>query len=521
MTTHAFAGSEPFPDVIRHAATLLQKHELQLYRRIDRVFAGLMLFQWLAGICAAFWLSPRTWSGTTSQTHLHVWAAILLGGLITLPPVCLCLFHSGAALTRHVVAVGQLLMSALLIHLCGGRIETHFHVFGSLAFLAFYRDWRVILTGTVVTALDHILRGLWWPQSIYGIAAPEHWRWLEHAGWVVFEDIFLVLSCLSSHKEMANVCERDARMERQKLDLESLVEARTASLRATNSILENVVDGIAQLDAQGCYLSVNAAYAEMLGCAPEKLIGLNWKRSVWSGDVPKMEQAFREMRRQGKIEVEAQGLREDGFVFHKHVVLYPVYDAAGAYAGNYCFIKDISERKQLEEQIAHQAYYDKLCGLPNRALFNDRLEQALSRARQLQSSVAIMFIDLDNFKFINDSLGHEAGDELLVSVAQCLQECARSGDTVARMGGDEFTILLENVTGAEEVTPIAEAILERLRVPVPLSSREDFHYRQHRHRRQQLGMRVDGNGSARRGYGHVPGQTQRQGRLCRFRQRHE
>ncbi len=110
----------------------------------------------------------------------------------------------------------------------------------------------------------------------------------------------------------------------------------------------------------------------------------------------------------------------------------------------------------------HQAYYDALSGLPNRTLFNDRLEQALARARQLRSAVAIMFIDVDNFKFINDSLGHEAGDELLVVVADRLRECARPGDTIARMGGDEFTILLENITGTEEVTRIAERILQRL-----------------------------------------------------------
>jgi hypothetical protein len=123
-----------------------------------------MVFQWIAGLAAALWISPRAWEGTTSHIHLHVWAALFLGGAITVFPVLLSYFRPGRASTRHVIAAGQLLTSALLIHLTGGRIETHFHVFGSLAILAFYRDWRVLITATIVVAADHMLRGIFWPQ---------------------------------------------------------------------------------------------------------------------------------------------------------------------------------------------------------------------------------------------------------------------------------------------------------------------------------------------------------------------
>ena len=96
--------------------------------------------------------------------------------------------------TRHVIAAGQALTSALLIHLTGGRIETHFHVFGSLAFLSFYRDWRVLLTATVVRRRRPLRARLCFPQSVYGVLAAEPWRWLEHAGWVLFEDCFLLFA---------------------------------------------------------------------------------------------------------------------------------------------------------------------------------------------------------------------------------------------------------------------------------------------------------------------------------------
>ena len=143
-----------------------------------------MGFQWIAGIVFALWVSPLAWSGPVSRTHLHVWAAIVVGGIISLFPALLGLFRPGRPSTRYTIAVAQMLMGALLIHLTGGRIETHFHVFGSLAFLAFYRDWRVLIPATIVVALDHMLRGIFWPQSVYGVLVASQWRWLEHAAWV-------------------------------------------------------------------------------------------------------------------------------------------------------------------------------------------------------------------------------------------------------------------------------------------------------------------------------------------------
>src|SRR5438105_4399443 len=135
-----------------------------------------------ASVAAAVWVSPRTWAGASSALHPHVWAALFLGAMITALPIALAAARPGAAVTRHAIAVAQMLTSALLIHLTGGRIETHFHVFGSLAFLAFYRDWRVIVTATVVVAADHFVRGALWPQSVFGSAIRDYWRWLEHAG---------------------------------------------------------------------------------------------------------------------------------------------------------------------------------------------------------------------------------------------------------------------------------------------------------------------------------------------------
>src|SRR5580704_6598205 len=171
--------------VAQRASALCEEHRHRIFAQTDHLFVGLMVFQWLAAIGAALWLSPTTWAGQYSHIHLHVWTAVFVEGAITLYPIMLAWQAPGKASTRYMIAASQMLMSALLIDVTGGRIETHFHIFGSLAFLAFYRDWRVFIPATLVTALDHFARGVYWPQSAFGVLSVSHWLWVEHAGWVV------------------------------------------------------------------------------------------------------------------------------------------------------------------------------------------------------------------------------------------------------------------------------------------------------------------------------------------------
>jgi hypothetical protein len=240
------------------AKELFGKHQNNIYCQTDRIFAGLMLFQWIAGIALALWISPRTWIGSQSQIHWHVWTAIFIGGIITSFPVMLAIKCPGQVLTRHVIAVGQMLTSALLIHLCGGRIETHFHIFGSLAFLAFYRDRKVLLTATLVVALDHFMRSTLWPESIFGVLHASAWRWVEHAGWVVFEDIFLFISIGQSLRDMWQRAEQQAALEFANQGVEQLVKERTGELEESHrqlldvshqfkTIFENSPEGIFKL----------------------------------------------------------------------------------------------------------------------------------------------------------------------------------------------------------------------------------------------------------------------------------
>jgi hypothetical protein len=199
--------------IVQRAETRYSAHRKAILTSTDRMFAGLMVAQWIFAIFVALVFSPYGWQGKVRTVHMHVWVALILGGAITSLPVALAWLRPGETLTRHTIAVAQMLWSALLIHLSGGRIETHFHVFGSLAFLSFYRDWPVLITATVVVATDHLLRGILWPESVYGIPNPEWWRFLEHAFWVVFCISILIPSCFRGVKDMRVMAERGAELE--------------------------------------------------------------------------------------------------------------------------------------------------------------------------------------------------------------------------------------------------------------------------------------------------------------------
>jgi len=200
-------------EVEERARVLFKQHRHAAMSQVDKLFVYLMLAQWVFGMVIAVTVSPFGWEGKVQTVHLHVQIALLLGGALSALPIALAIMRPGQALTRHVMAIAQMLWSALLIHLTGGRIETHFHIFGSLAFLAFYLDWPVLVAATVVVAGDHFLRGIVWPESVYGISNPESWRFLEHAGWVVFENSVLVAWCVKGTAALRQSSERQAQVE--------------------------------------------------------------------------------------------------------------------------------------------------------------------------------------------------------------------------------------------------------------------------------------------------------------------
>jgi PAS domain S-box-containing protein len=349
--------------VTQRTATLFQEYKDDIHKRADHLFAKLMVAQWLAGIAAALWISPKTWIGTSSQVHWHVWAAIFIGGAISSLPVFLAWKQPGRSLTRHTIAVAQMLTSALLIHLTGGRIETHFHVFGSLAFLAFYRDWRVLLTATAVVAADHMARGLFWPQSVFGVLSASPWRWLEHAAWVLFEDTFLVISIGQSLKEMFEVATRRAKLEGINAEIERQVAERTAELTAAHknlqssehrlrSILESEPECVKLVAADGTLLEMNPAGLNIVEADhPEQVIG----RSVYVMVAPEYHsllQALNAAVFQGEsrsAEFESIGLK--GTRRSMETRACPLRDTEGKIFAQLAVTRDITQRKQAGAEL--------------------------------------------------------------------------------------------------------------------------------------------------------------------------
>jgi len=225
--------------MLQRTQQIFDEQRLELAQRTDRMFAWLMIAQWIFSMLFAVTITPYTWVGDQNAFHIHLYAALLLGGLFALFPVGLVYYQPGATMNRHVIAISQMLFSGLLVHLTGGRIETHFHVFGSLAFLAIYRDWRVVLTASAVTAADHLLRGYFFPESVYGVLSATPWRAFEHAGWVVFEDIFLIYSIAGSIRGMWTNAVHAAKLEHTLHGVEEAVVKRTSELVESQKMVLN------------------------------------------------------------------------------------------------------------------------------------------------------------------------------------------------------------------------------------------------------------------------------------------
>ncbi|MBZ4420686.1 sensor histidine kinase [Myxococcus sp. RHSTA-1-4] len=200
---------------LKERAALLLGEYLSLVRsRTDRLFSGVMLAQWALAILVAVVWSPRAWAGLPRLVDVSfVHTAVLLGAVLAGVPIALARWRPGAVLTRHVIAVCQALWSALLIHLSGGRIEAHFHIFASLALLALYRDPRVLLSASAALLADLVLRGTWWPESLYGVSEPGWWRPLEHVLWIAAFDVLQVYFCRGAWREQREVAVRRAELE--------------------------------------------------------------------------------------------------------------------------------------------------------------------------------------------------------------------------------------------------------------------------------------------------------------------
>jgi len=254
---------------------------------------------------------------------------------------------------------------------------------------------------------------------------------------------------------------------------DTALNASQRELHLAEKVIESSLEGIMVTDRNSNIVSVNPAFTRLTGYSQEEIIGKT--PTVLSSG--RHDQAFyaemwRQISEQGHWQGEVWNRRKNGELFPEFMTITAITNHSGELTHYAALFNDISDLKANEERIRQLAYYDVLTGLPNRRLLEDRLHMATAHARRNQQQMAVLFIDLDRFKRINDSLGHEVGDQLLNSIAQRLLLAVREDDTVARMGGDEFVAILSDIDSPAQAVQVARRMLEALQQPTIIQGHE-------------------------------------------------
>jgi diguanylate cyclase (GGDEF)-like protein/PAS domain S-box-containing protein len=272
-------------------------------------------------------------------------------------------------------------------------------------------------------------------------------------------------------ERLAPAVEHSVRVAAERAKRERAEEER-ARLAA---IVEHSQDAILAETPEGTITNWNKGAERLFGYTKEEIVGQLISVLVPPDRRHEVPEILEKIKRGEFVEpYETLLVAKDGRLIDVLMTVSPIKESKGNIVGASASARDITERKRAEQRLRYRAFHDLLTDLPNRQLFTERLERALSRTRRRGHKVAVLFLDLDNFKVINDSLGHETGDRLLVAVGERLRGCVRHEDSIARFGGDEFTILLENIETPKDVTRVTKRIVKTLEAPFLLDGRELF-----------------------------------------------
>jgi diguanylate cyclase (GGDEF)-like protein/PAS domain S-box-containing protein len=230
-------------------------------------------------------------------------------------------------------------------------------------------------------------------------------------------------------------------------------------------LTDNVPAMILYVDRKMHCVFANKRYADFFGVAVADIVGQPLRNIVGDAAYPDVKGHFSKALEDRPVAYQRNVQLDGGEQRCLEVKVVPRAAEPGQIPGCYSMAIDITEQKRAEERIQHVAHHDSLTGLPNRLLFNDRLGQAISVAKRDAIQFALLYLDLDKFKPVNNTLGHDAGDQLLKSVAERIREQVRESDTVARVGGDEFTVILRDISSRQDVAAVAEKIIAALAAP--------------------------------------------------------
>lgn len=348
-----------YDKVLERTGRLFDQQRKKNFVMQDRWFAGLLLCEWIAGMLLSLTVSSQLWAQVDKTVVSQFPVATLLGSSIIAFPIFMAIKFPGHSFTRHSIAIAQMLMSGLLIQLTAGRMETHFHIFGSLAILAFYRDWRILITASAVALLDQHFRGIYWPHSVYGVEYASPWRVLEHGGWIAFEDLFLVRSIITSTKELWDNCQRQSELEATNVIVEARVEERTRELKVTEErfrLLSSASPiGIVLTDASGDCLYVNRRWEDLSGILHDACLDKGWLDCIHPDDKDNMLEKWMDSIGESNEHVtEFRVEREDKPISWLHSRVTSIGDSEGISRGYIWTFEDITERKNAEANLLMQ-----------------------------------------------------------------------------------------------------------------------------------------------------------------------
>ncbi len=330
------------------------------------------------------------------------------------------------------------------------------------------------LGGTVGEHASRPLQALSGTQSLY---AAQRFMLQEHIRHLGVRDREGNLNGLLSFADILQNIEEEYVSELQSALIErdeALARARF-SLRMADLVFDSALEGIMVTDRSGKIERVNQAFTRLTGYAEEEVIGRSPSLLNSGHQGPDFyKDMWRSLVTDGHWQGEIWNRRKSGELYLEYLTITSIHDGEGNISHYAGIFSDITQRRQNEERLRYLATHDVLTGLANRALFEERLERAIVHASQRKRQVAVMYLDLDRFKLINDTLGHNAGDEVLKVVAARLRENMRDSDTVARLGGDEFAFVVEDFSDVRDVGRLAKALLNSVGQPINLDGHDIF-----------------------------------------------